>query len=252
MAAWRSIACRSQRVIGRACRIDGPPSCQDMTMTPRGRVVQSGPMPVRCLVRPGRTSTRWCSCGSRRTSGRVPVCARRAWSWRPRRTRTCSRPPACSRTTPRPRRRTTRGRHRRGRGCLDDALDAAEEALSGRARRRRGRGRARRPRTLAEAAGAGGRGAGRPRRDLDPGRYAAAEALKALASGSTPSSSATTCRSPRRSSSSAGARARPDRHGAGLRDGDRRRRAARLRQRGPRRRHRADRRVRDRAAAGRA
>ena len=67
--------------------------------------------------------------------------------------------------------------------ALDDVLAAAEEALSTKAAPAAAvrRGRARRPRTLAEAVRR--TSAGRPRRDLDPGPLAAAEALKALRLG---------------------------------------------------------------------
>ena len=83
-----------------------------------------------------------------------------------------------------------------------------------------------------------------------PGDYAAAEAMKALRLGLNVMLFSDNVSIARRGRAEArGARTRADGHGPGLRHGDHQRRSARLRQRGPARRHRRRRRVGHRACS---
>ena len=219
-------------------------------MTPRaGRSYSPALCPFAASSGPAPTSTRSCSCAIAAELGRAARCARgepghgdRVEQGRARRRR-----PARGRRARRRRQRPRGRRSTRPRTRPTTPSHAAEDALSARAgAARRGRRRA------APPAHARRRSTGANLAIVStPGRYAAAEALKALApranafvfSDNVPIAQEVELKR-------GGARTRPDRHGARLRDGDRRRRSARLRQRGPRRGHRPDRRVRDRAAAG--
>ena len=200
-AAWREHGGRSAACHWQFVPDDGPLSWQDVTMTPAGtgrtvrRHARSLPRPARLVLRLGGAhADRGGARGAARRARREPGHGDRVEQGRAR-----GRRPA----------RATTARAAGANDLVvaidaaddaaDEALAAAEEALSSPLRtaaggRRRaappahaGRGRGREPRASSRPRAA----TPRPRRSRRSG------------SGSTPSSSATTCRSPRRSSSSA-------------------------------------------------
>ena len=144
-------------------------------------------MPVRCLVRPGAYFDSVVLMRIAAELGAAARCARREprHGDRVEQGRARGRRPARGRGRGRRRRTTSSSPSTRAEDAADDALAAAEEALSATRRARRGRRRRRAP-----APAHAGRALGpedeapRPRRSIStPGRYAAAEALKALRLG---------------------------------------------------------------------